>query len=159
MPYLNKWFRSYGFISSSFLLAACLMFSCGVQAAASTTYDAVNDFSIASNPNGVWSYLYGSDILLPNAVTGSGSETGLIYWWDGYQYPNWAVVVKNISGSTWVSGDGNVYLPPDFLNLDPEDVGKVDVRFTAPFASSYRVTGSFLENQSLREFTSRRNHD
>jgi hypothetical protein len=49
------------------VLSICLALN--TQAA---TYNAVTDFSLSSNPNGVWSYLYGTT-LFSSPVNGSGT--------------------------------------------------------------------------------------
>jgi|GEM_PF-6310055 len=53
--------------SSHLILFACLLSSGTAKA---TTFNAVNDFSLNANPNGVWSYRSGGS-LLPTPVIGS----------------------------------------------------------------------------------------
>jgi len=103
----------------------------------------VTEFSINNgNPNGVWTYLSnGTRLNTPVAVTGGNS--GLISWSnDGTTVPNIAAVEKNITGGTIVSG--TVHIPTDHLDLDPQGLPNVAVRFTAPTAGMYLISGDFL---------------
>ena len=70
------------------LIAVLMIFGLAVQVRAGTVYDAVADFSIASNPNGAWSYLYnlgsGPQLLTQTIVGGSGID----YWSTGQNIPD-----------------------------------------------------------------------
>src|SRR5208337_165986 len=83
------------------LVAGGLAAASGAQA---TVYDVVSGFSLASNPNGPWSYLYTdlvSDTLLPHAVTNLPNTTnGLVAWWTVLPIPYSVTVAKNITGGT-----------------------------------------------------------
>lgn len=102
--------------------------------AQATTYSAAGDFSLASNANGVWSYLY-SNTLLPNTQTNAGVED----WWSGQGEPNSIIVGHAVSSATSV---GTVQFGTNYLTLDPESQ-TVDVRFTAPSTGVYTITGQF----------------
>jgi hypothetical protein len=118
-----------------------LAFSCGADAG---VFSAVNDFSIAGNPNGPWLYDY-SSTLLPTSVVGTGVLTGFNYWWDGQGEPNSSIVGENVSGSTITDGSvPAVVIPTDHLVMDPEGNSDVEVRFTAPTAGSYSIVGDFV---------------
>ncbi len=121
------------------LIIAMLAFSC---AASADSFSAVDDFSLAANPNGVWTYDY-TNTLLPNAVTGTGALTGFNYWWDGQSEPNSSIVGENVSGSP-ITYETTLVLPTDYLVLDPEGNSDVEVLFTAPTAGNYSITGNFL---------------
>jgi PEP-CTERM motif len=138
MSSFGQWIRRLSRNSGGLLGVLCLALSCSAQAA---TYNAVNDFSIANNPNGVWSYLYNHGTttnLLPQTVVGPDT----IYWWNGGSQPNSAIILKNVTCCTVI--DGFVVIPTDHLDMDPQSLSYVDLRFTAPTASSYSITGDFL---------------
>jgi len=101
-------------------------------------YDAVHDFSLNGNPNGVWSYL-ASNVLM--SAGAEGATPGFIVWGNGLGNPDSDSVIKNISGST-ISPEGNYYFT-DHLGLNAE-IGNVTIRFTAPSAATYAITGNFV---------------
>jgi hypothetical protein len=111
-----------------------------------TISDAVNDFSLSSNPNGRWSYLYdtGSGLrLLANALSNVDGEAGYNQWWDGENIPNSIAVSENSSSATLVFPPFNTIVdPPNLIALDPES-GIVDCRWTAPESGTWSVTGLF----------------
>lgn len=131
--------RRYVATSGAILGCACLLFSGSAKAA---TYNAVNDFSLTANPNGSWSYLYGSN-LLPTDVVGTGNTAGLDFWWDSQGIPNSALVGKNVTGAP-ITVSGTIVIPTDQLEMDPESYSNVDVRFTTPSAGTYTIAGDFL---------------
>ena len=111
--------------------------------ALATTYDAVADFSGTSNPTGVWSYRQGNETLLTStATTASGS---LPYWQYSSGYPNDSYVVGNTT--VWPYSNGTVFYRPNDLTLDGQGLGAI-VRFTAPSADTYTVTGNFQANDA-----------
>jgi hypothetical protein len=122
-------------------LSGCreLAFSCVANAG---SYSAATDFTLATNPNGVWLYDYTSTPLT-TAVTGTGSLTGFNYWWDGQALPNSSIVGENVTSSPIVYLSALV-LPVDYLVMDPEGNSNVEVIFTAPTSGYYSITGSFL---------------
>jgi hypothetical protein len=109
--------------------------------AQATTYSAASDFSISSNPNGVWSYLYSNTLLSSTLSPGTWEA-----WWSGGAVPNSIIVGQATSGSV---SDGTVQFGTSYLTMDPESQ-TVDVRFTAPFAGTYTITGEFFgaDNQN-----------
>jgi hypothetical protein len=125
-------------VSSALFFFACTLFSGSARA---TTYNAVNDFSLASNPNGVWSYLASGTPLGTPAVN-FGGASGLDAWWSAEAEPNSESVFKNITSSpvTLLT----IVVPPGYLGMDPESSSNIDVRFTAPSAGTYTISGSFL---------------
>ena len=102
--------------------------------AQAATYSAAGDFSLAGNPNGVWSYLY-SSTLLPSAQNNSGLE----YWWSDLGEPNSIIVGRAVSSAT---SSGTVQFGTNYLTMDPEGQ-TVDVRFTAPSTGAYTIAGQF----------------
>jgi len=127
-----------------------LIIAAGVTALASgawaTTYSAVNDFSIASNPNGVWSYIYtpftpptSPSVLLPTTVGSPGSLEG----WEIVTGGETGNVIMNDSGTTQTYS--TIVQPTNELNLGPGAEFSVGVAFTAPVAGLYSITGDFVE--------------
>jgi hypothetical protein len=121
------------------LIAAMVAFGGGAYA---NSFSAAGDFTLAGNPNGLWSY-DGSSALLPDPVVGTGALAGFNYWWNGQDEPNSAIVGENVTGSPIVYL-GSLVLPPNYLVLDPEGSSNVEVLFTAPTAGSYSINGNFL---------------
>ncbi len=143
---LEQGFLLSRLISKCLLGTICLAFCLSAHAAA--TWNAVNNFSTVNNPNGVWSYLYDGGAQLPISQTGAtaaaAGSPGLNLWTDGLTYPDWAAIGQGATQGTWISKDGNVYLPTTDLLLDPQTNSEVDVRFTAPSTGAYLIAGDFL---------------
>jgi hypothetical protein len=119
-------------------------------------FDAAKDFSIASNPNGVWSYgttgttPNGSFSLFSNVSIGTGSGTGVNGWAGsetafGGDFP---YVVKNTTNMT-LTPPNVVYLPGELvLHPAPDaafggDGAYAVVRFTAPTAGIFSLNAVF----------------
>ncbi len=109
--------------------------------ASATSFNAVSDFSLASNPNGSWSYLASSS-LLSTAVVGSGSLAGIDYWWSNQSEPNSDVIGKNMKSST-ISFE-SIVLPVGYLWMDPESESNVDASVKVSTAGTYIISGNFL---------------
>jgi hypothetical protein len=135
MPY-----RRPTFVSLCLVLFAAIVWSNPSSLQAAVVYSAVDDFSITSNPNGVWSYREGvnSATLLNNPYTDSSVNT-----WRGSNfsslYGNFPYVSKNVSGTTiganWTT---------DLLLMHPsETLTPSVVRWTAPTSGSWNVLGAF----------------
>src|SRR5690242_5719644 len=66
-----------------------------------TIYNAVTDFSVGSNPNGVWTYLVsGTPYPLSDGHVNTCSFTGCLMWYNGNPLGTAAFIVDNVSGST-----------------------------------------------------------
>ncbi len=109
------------------------------------TYSARNDFSLAANPNGVWSYGTLSSetggAFSPFALTKTNSDfTGEIAWYNGGSYPNESAVYSNDTGQS--VDFATVTVTPDQLNLDGQNFIAA-VRWTAPTDGIYNVSGLF----------------
>jgi hypothetical protein len=112
------------------------------QVKAAATYDAVDDFSISSNPNGQWSYLYdtgsGPQLLThPQSNIGAGLDD----WWDGFGIPDSVRTIGNPTGTTVHSS--TIVPPTNLLGLDPEIEKSDIVRWTAPSAGTWLISGLF----------------
>lgn len=105
-------------------------------------YNAANDFSLASNPNGVWSYGYGA-AATPLTVSGTAylGQAGYGYWSTGVDsFP----VVGHTSNAAPTPGF-TPYPPPTDLWLHPANDSQLpaQVVFTAPTADTYNISALF----------------
>lgn len=144
-------------MKKALLLISCLALAVLVAVPAfagtakSTTpdYDAVKDFSLASNPNGVWSYGWMPTQGVPMTLyTWSDFETcapGMSYWANylgilctAYPALGHNDTDKIICGSTWCN-------PVNWLSTHPgpEDEFSV-IRFTAPSSGTYLLEGAVV---------------
>jgi hypothetical protein len=107
---------------------------------ASAIYNAVADFSVAHNPNGTWSYL--SDGALLDYESKDCDALGMACRWNGKPVCNSAIVGTSKAGGprSWLT----IRLPADHLEMDPESVASVRVRWTAPASGSFEIHGDFL---------------
>lgn len=109
------------------------------------THDLSRDFSTASNPNGVWSYGWKSNLtghfnLFLNTELGAFDNGVPAQWWDfaPHQIP---AVGYNASSTTGTSDGGQGNYPPGtvwfYAGFDgwPQNFGAI--RFTAPVSASY----------------------
>jgi hypothetical protein len=105
-------------------------------------YNAVNDFTLSQNPNGVWAY--GSNSGAGGAFeafTYNLVDTYMSFW--GQSVGAYPVVGRNNTGATYT--DGTYTLLTDELNLDPGATAlSAILQFTAPVGGSYSFTGEFL---------------
>jgi hypothetical protein len=107
------------------------------------TWDAVQDFSTASNPTSAWSYGWASSLggtfqLLTSNQACPG--TGIDCWQNGLQYPDTASVAKNSTPYDiyYIS----VVVPTNALWLGAQ-ANSVIVRWTAPTPGDYSIIGRF----------------
>ncbi|MGA2031142.1 MAG: hypothetical protein ABSG68_02695 [Thermoguttaceae bacterium] len=117
-------------------------------------YNAANDFSTASNPNGAWSYGEYSGGLSPGTFTlfnKAGSVGPIDAWWYASTNPTDPAISHNSgalpyneisSGTTWL---------PNQLLLHPY-LGPTVVRFTASAAGEYDVNALFSPAQTQNTF-------
>jgi hypothetical protein len=106
-------------------------------------YDAVRDFSIISNPNGVWSYGWmsplGSSLNL-YTLTDTTTVSGISFWF-AFGATDPPLVAHNdtsnvICARTWC-------VPPTYLLVHPGFNNEVTVvRWTAPSSGRFRVQGA-----------------
>ncbi|MGE3281194.1 MAG: hypothetical protein AB7H90_02625 [Alphaproteobacteria bacterium] len=129
-------------------LASFLLFFLGMTyTAEASIFSALDDFSIASNPNGPWSYgstpgpVPGGPFSLNPFVGGADcNNPDLQGWQNSGIFP---YVLKNFSAVS-TSCPGTVTVFPDVLHLHPASDGKYSVvRWTAPLAGVYEISGFF----------------
>jgi hypothetical protein len=118
--------------------------SASLAHAATATYNLATDFSIASNPNGVWSYGYettlGGPLILYNTPS---TSNGIRYW-------NSSTV--NVTGDPTVFFNptnapitvGTYTVPAGLAAFHPGSLDEYSVyRFTAPTTGLYTLTSSY----------------
>ena len=120
----------------------------GAAAPAATQYNLTQDFSVASNPNGVWSYghtpaLGGFFTLMATPRTDEVPSVPIWSWSvDGLSSPD---VHFNASSSNIFHADGGSF-PPRSLWVSPGHESSSNafavMRFTAPSNGLYRVRSS-----------------
>jgi hypothetical protein len=110
--------------------------------AAAAVYDVANDFSLSSNPNGVWSYgsedtLGGLFTLFDTAATCCG---GLESWTNSSGFP---VDIYNSSAST-INPAGTNPIPAGAAAFHPSSTGQYAIyRFTSPSLATYDLNVTF----------------
>jgi len=111
-------------------------------------YDAVRDFSIQSNPNGVWSYGWeeslGSTLNL-YTLTDTTSVPGLSVWLkSGDKFgEGWPVVGHNDTEKQICFA--TACIPTTYLLLHPGQKGElIVVRWTVPSNGKFRIEGAFM---------------
>jgi hypothetical protein len=116
--------------------------SAQTQNPATPDYDAVRDFSIISNPNGVWSYGWmsplGSSLNL-YTLTDTTTVSGISLWYFGAtEDPN---VAHNDTSHTICYL--TACIPPKYLDEHPGPNNEVSVvRWTAPSSGKFAVQGA-----------------
>jgi hypothetical protein len=123
---------------------ACALAMCGAGHA--QTYNAVTDFSLKSNPNGVWSYgglsaVTGGTFTAFTTSTDNSAYPGVLSWSNGGSIPYSVSDTLNTTGSS-VLISVTVDLPPNQVSIDGEDL-IADLRFTAPATGVYDLSGLF----------------
>ena len=111
-------------------------------------YDAVRDFSIQSNPNGVWSYGWEATLgepLNPYTLTDTTTVPGMSVWYkSGADWGDgWPVLGRNDTTKRicWRT----VCIPPAYLLLHPGRSGESSVlRWTAPSTAKFLIEGAFM---------------
>ena len=127
------------------LAVTCLVLSFGGRhiASAAPSFSAVGDFSLTSNPNGQWSYLYDSGTgpqLQTQTLTNADGGTGVDGWQNGLAQPNRVVTVANTTSSTL--SYASIVQPTSLLRMDPQSFTDL-TRWTAPSAGTWTISGLF----------------
>lgn len=106
-----------------------------------TVYDATSDFSLQSNPNGLWAYGYTTDLNPEFRMSSLRREgNGALAWYETQDGPN---VIRSQSRGSFLEGNGRS-VQPDLLVLDPGLDGRnAVVQWTAPVSGTYRINGRF----------------
>jgi PEP-CTERM motif len=132
------------------LLSLILMVGADSRASAAIIYSAAGDFSITSNPNGVWSYgttgttLTGPLTLYTNTKSGIG---GIPTWigWEGIQqqYGDGFPLVGKNTGTTTVGSAALTLLPGELAVHPAPDGAYAVVRFAAPTSDVFLLNAVF----------------
>lgn len=111
------------------------------EQARAATYNVVDDFSIAANPNGVWSYGEGIGATSFTPFTHTVSTAISQFWQSSAPSLGAPAVIKNTTGAPFVASTA-IFLP-NVLDVHPGPLTDVIVRFTAPAAGVYSYAGLF----------------
>ncbi|MGD0365653.1 MAG: IPT/TIG domain-containing protein [Bryobacteraceae bacterium] len=106
------------------------------------TWDAVTDFSDTANPNGAWSYGYASKLegaFLPFTTNVTSGTT--VGWNNNGSYPNYAGIAIDNTPYTLFNSN-TIVIPVGVLALGIQQ-NAILLRWTAPAAGTYSITGSF----------------
>lgn len=128
------------FVQKAACALAFLLLS-GVTAAHAVTYDALADFSTASNPNGVWSYGEGIAGTSFTPFVVNGNIPNFSYWQSSAPSLGAPAIIKNTSAITQISG--TAIFPTNVLDVHPGPSSDVIVNFKAPTAGTYNYAGLF----------------
>jgi len=120
------------------------------------SFNAVQDFSLNSNPNGAWSYGYtptrGGALTLftdKSTVFPRLNCPGFNAWYAANLPLQLPSVIKNVTGATQPCTAGIVQ-PADVLNLHPGSRGENSVvRWTAPASGQLTIQGKFTAVDSI----------
>ena len=121
-----------------------------------TTFNAAADFSLSSNPNGVWSYGYsttlGGTFILD---TNSGTMTinpNFSYWGANIGPNNTPIVFENTAATNQQGGGAN--LDPGQLAFHPGPNGEISiVRWISPGAESISLNTIFTGRDNVNGTT------
>lgn len=106
------------------------------------TWDAVQDFSDTANPNGAWSYGYAAKLegaFLPFTTNFTSGTT--VGWNNNGSYPNYAGIAIDNTPYMLLNSD-TIVIPVGALALGIQQ-NAILLRWTAPAAGTYSITGSF----------------
>jgi hypothetical protein len=118
-----------------------------VPSASAAPFSLSADWSVASNPNGQWSYgrytglVPGSFSLFPLKIVTAPLQA----WWDGTGDPN---IVKNIGLTDVYSAGTTITLHAGAVTFGPW-LGPAVARWTAPSAGMYQVDALFATVQDV----------
>jgi hypothetical protein len=141
------------------MLAIALLGTLTVPAQAGQVYDVAADFSITTNPDGVWSYGYettlGSTFVLYDAATPSaGGISGLEQWYSAEIQQSLLPTVGYNNTDSDIHRDTNIW-PPHEVFFQAGFQGQYSViRWTAPTAGTYNLAVSFRGDDNVFPTTS-----
>ena len=121
------------------LLSLTLLLGLVVLPAQATTYDLANDWSYASNPNGVWSYRNSAGTVLP-FVAARASDP-----WSTAQ-PAWG----DVPG--WFKSNGTEQFTHDWLLGDVITHSASQVYWTSPATNQVAITGAVWATRDIGRF-------
>jgi RHS repeat-associated protein len=105
-------------------------------------YDATSDFSLQSNPNGVWAYGYSTPQNPEFKPSSLKADDGKVLRWHETANGPFVFRPRNRINQHYFGLPATP--PPDVMNMDPSFDGRNSVvQWTAPVAGTYRVNGRF----------------
>ena len=122
-----------------------------------TTFNAAADFSLNSNPNGVWTYGYsptlgGPFVLNTNSGTTLAGNPNFSYWGTNIGANATPVVFKNTAATNQQGGGAN--LDPGQIAFHPGPSGEFCiVRWTSPIAESILLNTIFTGRDNINGTT------
>src|SRR5271166_5060477 len=140
-------------------LASCSLFflSLGAPVRANTMFNAASDFSLNSNPNGVWSYGYsttlgGPFLLYTSSSTSVAGNPDWITWQANIGVNGTPDIFKNTAATDEQTEGAN--LEPGELALHPGPDGEISIaRWTAPGAESISLSTTFTGRDNVNGTT------
>lgn len=124
-------------------LAASLLVVPGAMAGSAIVFSVADDFSIASNPNGPWSYGYSNGLGGPLLLFVTSGTSGPVIGWNENISLGAPGTSHNGSGATVTSG--TVQYGPWQTIFHPGPSGQACViRFVAPAEGTYALSASFV---------------
>lgn len=136
--------KKSAFISS---FTALLCFAVAALPYAASAYDAAADFSIGSNPNGVWSYGWsvslGSTFNLDTASTNAQYGLSGLNGWLGNQTPEGIpYILRNTTANPILVAGATTYQPGQLaLNMNGSQYAVL--RWTAPSSGLFTIAATF----------------
>ena len=119
---------------------------------ASTIFDVANDFSIASNPNGDWSYGYSTTLTGPLILNNQSlSSDGTDMWYTNISLDN-PNAIHNTTQQIITSGTDQLQPGQFVFHPGPNDEYE-KARLTVPTAGNYLITGAFSGASLIRTTT------
>jgi hypothetical protein len=124
-----------------------LLFLAGQPAESQTTWSAVPNFTITTNPNGAWSYGWEGSLGAPFSIyplTDTTSVPGMNAWLEDGTYPfNPPYVARNVTTKTICYE--TYCVPVTYLQFHPSSDDQYSVvRWTAPAQGVYTLEGAFV---------------
>ena len=131
-------------LAQAVVLAATLATAVASEAMPSRAFNIVRDFTIASNPAGMWSYGWTSSLggqFGLYSVSDSSSVMGMITWMEAAPYVA-PYISRNMTSSSICSL--SYCVPRNDLLFEPGETGGYSVvRWTAPYAGTLTIQGVF----------------
>jgi hypothetical protein len=129
-----------------FLLLVCASAGLAQTHEPAAEYDAVRDFSITSNPNGVWSYGWEASLgsaLNLYTVTDVTSVPGISAWLAQGTFLRNPPLVAHNDRTSVICPPSTFCVPPEYLDLHPGINNEVSVvRWTAPTNGNFKIEGA-----------------
>lgn len=113
----------------------------GASAAHATTYNALADYSAASNPAGVWAYGEGTAGTSFTPFVNHFTIPSFDIWQSSTPSLGAPAVIKNTSATTQASG--TAIFPANVLDFHPGPNSDVIIQFTAPDSGLYTYNGLY----------------